>query len=50
MAGARGAVACSRAVAAVAVKWMVDLVSMAYNKDQMRERESGGARVMAGHG
>ena len=45
-----GTVTCSRAAAAVAVKWMVDLDSRTYNEDQMRERESRGAHVVASHG
>ena len=50
MAGARGVVARSRTTAVVAVKWMVDIYSRTYGDDQMRERENGGALVVAGHG
>ena len=50
MAGTRGAVARSCTAAVVVIKWMVDLDSRTYGEDQMRERESRGARVVAGHG
>ena len=48
MVDVHGMVTCSRAAVAVAVKWMVNLDSRTYGEDQMRERESGGARVVAG--
>ena len=50
MAGAHVAVARFRAAVVVAVKLMVDLDSRTYGEDQMREIESGGAWVVAGHG
>jgi len=39
MAATAGAAAHSHVTVAVAVKWMVDLDSRTYGKDQMRERE-----------
>ena len=50
MSGTCGAVTPSRAAAIVAIKWMVDIDSRTYDEDLMRERESGGAWVVAGHG
>ena len=50
MAGAHDTDVCSITNEAVAVKWMVALGSRTYGEDQMRERESGGAWVVAGHG
>ena len=49
MVRAWGAVSRSHAVVEVAVKWMVDIDSRTYDEDQMRDRESGGARVVAAH-
>ena len=50
MADAHGTITCSHVAVAVAVKWTVNLDSRTYVEDQMRERESGDARVVAGHG
>ena len=50
MAGALGAAARSRAMAAVAVKPAAVLATSPYGNDQMREREVGDATVVAGHG
>ena len=35
---------------AVASKWMMDFDARTYGEDQTRERESGGAHVVASHG
>ena len=41
---------CSITDEETAVKRMMALASRTYGEDQMRERESGDARVVAGHG
>ena len=50
MAGTHGADVCSITDEAVWVKWTVALTSRTYGEDQMRDRESGDARVVVGHG
>ena len=50
MVDAHGAVARSGVVAAVTIKPVLALASRPYDDDQMREREVGGGRVVAGHG
>ena len=50
MVDAHGVVTCSGVAAAVAVKPASALAYRPYDDDQMREREVGGGRVMAGDG
>ena len=50
MVGVHSANVCSVTDEAVAVKRTVALASRTYGEHRMRERESGDARVVAGHG